>query len=322
MPPIVHSEVPGSTGKNSPWSRRCSLSWSRVTPASMRQSMSGWLTSMMRVMRDRSSVMPPRTGVTWPSSEVPGAPRHHRHVRVVAQRQQPRRLVRGLDERDGVGQHRRLGVLAVRVVLAQRGVGGDALAQEVAGGGDHGVDGFGHRANLRRGASPIRPASAGWQGTACGERLDNWSRSRSAVSCVSERRFHRTRSASGTRQRGVRQWPWEGGLAKCPNGSDCGSLGKAERHMRRRPVTSNPRRRFCLLMRLVTARQRRLSVRLSTRGDGGPGPVGRAGCPPRPPSRRRRDGPDRGQRRRPASRPWATPDLPAPEDAASRRAAR
>ena len=28
--------------------------------------------------------------------------------------------------------------------LAQGGVGGDAVAQEVAGGGDHGVDGAGH----------------------------------------------------------------------------------------------------------------------------------------------------------------------------------
>ena len=83
-----------------------------------------------------------------------GAPGHHRHVRGVAQRQQPRGLVRGLDEGDRVGQHRRLGVLAVRVVLAQRGVGGDALAQEVAGGGDHGIDGFGHRGTSGVGPAP------------------------------------------------------------------------------------------------------------------------------------------------------------------------
>jgi hypothetical protein len=38
-------------------------------------------------------------------------------------------------------------------VLAQRGVGGDALAQELAGGGDHGVGGFGHR-----GTSGMAPA--------------------------------------------------------------------------------------------------------------------------------------------------------------------
>ena len=161
MPPMVQSEVPGSTGKNSPWSRRCSFSWSRVTPASTRQSMSGWLTSRMRVMRDRSSVMPPRTGVTWPSSEVPAPQAHHRHVRGVAERQQPRGLVGGLDERDRVGQHRRLGVLAVRVVLAQGGVGGDAVAQEVAGGGDHGIDGFGHRWTLRGLCAGLRQGGRG-----------------------------------------------------------------------------------------------------------------------------------------------------------------
>ena len=44
---------------------------SRVTPASTRQSISGWLTSSTRFIRDRSRVIPPRTGVTWPSSEVP-----------------------------------------------------------------------------------------------------------------------------------------------------------------------------------------------------------------------------------------------------------
>ena len=69
-------------------------------------------------------------------------------MRVVAQRQQMRGLVRGLDECDRVGQHRRLGVLAVRVVLAQRGVGGDALAQKLAGGGDHRIDGFRHVVSL------------------------------------------------------------------------------------------------------------------------------------------------------------------------------
>ena len=92
-----------------------------------------------------------------------GAPGHHRHVRGVAQRQQLRRLVRGLDERHRVRHHRRLGVLAVRVVLAQAGVGGDALAQEVAGGGDHGIDGFGHRGILGRCVLAIGPAGADWQ---------------------------------------------------------------------------------------------------------------------------------------------------------------
>ena len=49
-----------------------------------------------------------------------GAPGHHRHVCGVAQRQQPGGFLGGFDEGDGVGQHRRLGVLAVRVVVAQR----------------------------------------------------------------------------------------------------------------------------------------------------------------------------------------------------------
>ena len=72
-----------------------------------------------------------------------------RYPRRVAQRQQLCRLVRGLDERHGVGQHGGLGVLAVRVVLAQGGVGGDAFAQEVAGGGGHGLDWAGHCSGLR-----------------------------------------------------------------------------------------------------------------------------------------------------------------------------
>jgi hypothetical protein len=41
-----------------------------------------------------------------------------------------------------------MGVLAVRVVFSECGVGGDAVAEEVSGGGDHGVDGAGHRGVL------------------------------------------------------------------------------------------------------------------------------------------------------------------------------
>ncbi len=64
--------------------------------------------------------MPPRTGVTWPSSEVP-APHGTTGTRSrMAQRQQSRDFLGGFDERHRIGQHRRLGVLAVRVVLAQR----------------------------------------------------------------------------------------------------------------------------------------------------------------------------------------------------------
>ena len=109
-------------------------------------------------MRERSSVMPPRTGVTWPSSEVP-APQGTTGTRLVLHSASRRRgLLGGFDEGDGVGQHRRLGVLAVRVVFAQRGVGGDALAQEVAGGGDHGVGGLASAVSGVR-AMPHRPAA-------------------------------------------------------------------------------------------------------------------------------------------------------------------
>ena len=112
-------------------------------------------------MRDRSSVMPPRTGVTWPSSEVP-APQATTGTRVgVAERQEAGGFVGGLDERDGVGQDGRLGVLAVRMVLAQGGVGGDAVAQEVAGGGDHGIGGLGHRWTLRGLCAGLRQGGRG-----------------------------------------------------------------------------------------------------------------------------------------------------------------
>ena len=70
MPPMVQW-LPGSTGKNKPWSRRKSLSCCRVTPGSIRQSMSSGLTSWILVMRARSRLMPCRTGLTCPSRLVP-----------------------------------------------------------------------------------------------------------------------------------------------------------------------------------------------------------------------------------------------------------
>ena len=83
-----------------------------------------------------------------------GAPGHDGHALGVAQRQQAAGLVGGFDERDGVGQDRRLGVLAVRVVVAQRGVGGDAVAEEITGGGDNGFDGHGR--------SPVADLAQDW----------------------------------------------------------------------------------------------------------------------------------------------------------------
>ena len=100
-------------------------------------------------MRDRSSVIPPRTGVTWPSSEVP-APKGTTGTPCWWQRARRRAASSPrLDERDGVRQDVRLRVLAVAVLLAERVVGGDPLAEEVAGVGDDGVDGSGHGGVLK-----------------------------------------------------------------------------------------------------------------------------------------------------------------------------
>ena len=70
----------------------------------------------------------------------------------VAEGEDARDLGGRFDERDRVGQVRRLGVLAVRVVLAQGGVGGQALAQQVAGGGD---DGFERGSHGGRGSGTV-----------------------------------------------------------------------------------------------------------------------------------------------------------------------
>ncbi len=92
-----------------------------------------------------------------------GAPGHDGDVFGVAERQQAAGFVGGFDEGDGVGQHRRLGVLAVRVVVAQRRVGGDAIAEEVAAAAmraSTGMDGF-----LVAGCRRIGPGAASWQGS-------------------------------------------------------------------------------------------------------------------------------------------------------------
>ena len=70
-----------------------------------------------------------------------GAPGHHGDAFGVAEGEQAGNFLGGFDERHGVGHRRGLRVLAVRVVIAQRRVGGDALAQEGAGGFDDGGDG-------------------------------------------------------------------------------------------------------------------------------------------------------------------------------------
>src|SRR5262249_12944048 len=70
MPPSEAS-APGSIGKNTPWSRRCSFSALRVTPGSITQSRSSACTSSTLFMSRRSTQMPPAGALTWPSSEVP-----------------------------------------------------------------------------------------------------------------------------------------------------------------------------------------------------------------------------------------------------------
>ena len=70
MPPSEAS-APGSIGKNSPWSRRCSFSALRVTPGWITQSRSSAWTSSIRFMSRRSMQMPPAGALTCPSSEVP-----------------------------------------------------------------------------------------------------------------------------------------------------------------------------------------------------------------------------------------------------------
>src|SRR4051812_230615 len=70
MPPSDAS-APGSSGKNRPWSRRCSLSCLRVMPGSTTQSRSCAFTASTLFMSRKSTDTPPRGALMWPSSEVP-----------------------------------------------------------------------------------------------------------------------------------------------------------------------------------------------------------------------------------------------------------
>src|SRR3954447_3590373 len=70
MPPSDAS-APGSSGKNRPWSRRCSLSCLRVIPGSTTQSRSCAFTASTLFMSRKSTDTPPRGALMWPSSEVP-----------------------------------------------------------------------------------------------------------------------------------------------------------------------------------------------------------------------------------------------------------
>ena len=70
IPPIVAS-APGSTQNAVPVLASALFNWRWVTPASTVASRSSALTRTTRFIRDRSIDTPPRTGFTWPSSELP-----------------------------------------------------------------------------------------------------------------------------------------------------------------------------------------------------------------------------------------------------------
>jgi hypothetical protein len=70
MPPMVAS-APGSSGNIRPVDCRCRSSCLRVTPASTVTSRSSTLRRSTRFIRVRSMLMPPRTGITCPSSDDP-----------------------------------------------------------------------------------------------------------------------------------------------------------------------------------------------------------------------------------------------------------
>ena len=70
MPPSVAS-APGSTGKKSPYSPAARSSAVRVTPAWTVALRSSGAISTIRFSRERSRLMPPRVGITWPSRLEP-----------------------------------------------------------------------------------------------------------------------------------------------------------------------------------------------------------------------------------------------------------
>jgi len=70
IPPIVAS-APGSTKKVAPVPASAFVSCKRVTPACTVTSMSSTLVRRMRFMRERSTVTPPSSAATCPSSDEP-----------------------------------------------------------------------------------------------------------------------------------------------------------------------------------------------------------------------------------------------------------
>ena len=68
--PPREASAPGSTGKNSPVSRRCAFSCLRVTPAWTVHSMSSTLTSSTASICAVLRATPPRRKARWPSRLV------------------------------------------------------------------------------------------------------------------------------------------------------------------------------------------------------------------------------------------------------------
>jgi hypothetical protein len=66
--------------------------------------------------------------------------RHRGDAMRIAQAEQLCGFFRGFDEGDGIRHDRGLGVLAVAVLLSQRGIGRDAFAKKRAGSGNDGID--------------------------------------------------------------------------------------------------------------------------------------------------------------------------------------
>ena len=154
---MVHS-LPGSTGKNRPWSRRCSFSCCAGDAG---------LDAAVHVGRvdleDAGHAREVEADAATDRGDVAferraGAEGDDGDAVLVAESEDAGGLLAALDERDGVGQDGGLHVLAVAVLLAQRVVGGNPLAEEVAGLGDDGVDLSGHRRVLKAGEQHVEGA--------------------------------------------------------------------------------------------------------------------------------------------------------------------
>ena len=103
--------------------------------------MSSWLSRSTRVMRVRSIDTPPRTALTWPSSELPMPNGMIGAVVGGAGGDHAAHLVGARREDDRVGRRRGVPRLAVAVVFADGGGRGHPVAGHGPQVGDEGVEG-------------------------------------------------------------------------------------------------------------------------------------------------------------------------------------